>query len=608
MSAQGNKLWRLLVLFRGEIAARRAALLLTFLLILLEVGAQLLLPWPLKVIVDQVVRRRPPGPVVQSLLGPLATDSGRLLAAMIAAMLALALVSAGLEYLTQARLVRLGQKLVFAIRRRTYGHLQRLSFAFHSRQQVGDLTSRVTSDIGALQDLFTSGARSLASNALLLLGMLSVMAMIDARFTLAALAVVPALGWLLLRFKPRVKVAARQAKRREKQMASLAQETLVSFKVVQAFAAEEYEDRRFAAQGQHAMAARVEAGVLQAGFAPAVDLILACGTALVVALGARRAAQGELSIGVLLVLLTYLKSMYSPIKQLAKGAGQLTSAAVSSELIVEILESEEQVREKPQARPAPRFKGLVELEQVSFGYAPGRPALHEVSLRLEPGEHCVIVGATGAGKSTLVSLLPRFIDPDRGRVLLDGLDVRELTLRSLREQIALVLQEPMLMRLSVRDNIAYARDEVALEQVVAAARAAHAHEFVARLPDGYQTLLEERGDNFSGGQRQRLALARAFLRDAPLLILDEPTAGLDLASERMVLDAIARLTRGRTCLTIAHRLSTIERADRVVLLDSGRIVDQGSHAQLLSRSPLYQTLYRLQLAAPPPDPAPASAG
>jgi ABC-type multidrug transport system fused ATPase/permease subunit len=601
--AAENKLIRLLTLFRPELLSQRRAASAALALVLLQVGVELLAPWPLKVIVDQVVRGRAAKGFWGALLGPLAGSRTALLWSMLAAMVLLAVANALLEFLAQAKLVRIGQQILFAIRRRTYGHLQRLSFAFHTRQQVGDLSARVTSDINSLQDLFTTGARNLVTNTLLLAGMLSVMALMDWRFTLAALAVVPGLAWLVLRFKPKVKNAARAAKKREKEMASLAQETLVSFRLVQACAAEEFEDRRFENQGSQAMRARVEAGVLQARFAPAVDLVLAAGTALTVGL----AVHGEeISVGMLLVLLAYLKSMYAPIKQLAKGAGQLSGASIASELVVELLETDDAVRDRPGARPAPKLAGRVELDRVSYAYPGGRAALHEVSLTLEPGEHCVIVGSTGAGKSTLVSLLPRFVDPDQGAVRLDGVDVREWTLRSLREQIAIVLQDAMLFRMSVRENIAYAREGATLEEIVAAAQAAHAHEFIVQLPQGYDTPLDERGGNLSGGQRQRLTLARAFLRRAPLLILDEPTTGLDLASERLVLQALEELTRGRTTVTIAHRLSTIERADKVVLLDAGRVADVGTHAQLLRRNPSYQALYRLQLAEPPPEPSPAA--
>jgi ABC-type multidrug transport system fused ATPase/permease subunit len=486
--------------------------------------------------------------------------------------------------------VWIGQAFVLTIRQRVYGHLQRLSFAFHTRQAVGDLTARVTSDVGALQDLFVSGLKSLVTNVLLVVGMLAVMVAIDWQFTLAAAAVLPALGWLVLRFRPRVKRAAREAKRRERAMASLAQETLVSYRVVQAFGAEDFEDRRFASEGSQAMAARVQAGVLQARFAPSVGLTLAAGTALVVGIGAERALAHEISIGTLLVFLTYVKSMYAPMKQLAKASGQLATATVASELVVELLETDARVPERADARPAPRLRGEIELERVSFAYAEGRPALADVSLRISPGQRCVVVGATGAGKSTLASLVPRFLDPDLGVVRVDGVDVRELTLRSLRAQIAVVLQDAMLFRMTIRENIAYAMPEATEAQIVAAAKAAHAHEFVERLPDGYDTLVDERGGNLSGGQRQRLALARAFLRDAPILVLDEPTTGLDAASEALVLEAVERLARGRTTLTIAHRLATIERADLVVVLERGRIVDEGTHAALLARSARYRAL------------------
>ncbi len=606
MATEGDagrgKLVRLVRLFAPELRRQRRALAGAAAVLLAEVVTALAAPWPLKVIVDEVIKRKPLHGPAAALLGPLSGSPRAALWTMVAAIVVIAAANAALEYQAQAMLVRVGQTFVLAVRQRVYAHLQRLSFAFHTRQAVGDLTSRVTTDINALQDLFATGLKSLVTNVLLVVGMLGVMVALDWRFTLAAAAVLPALAWLVLRFRPRVKRATREAKRRERAMASLAQETLVSFRVVQAFGAEEFEDRRFAAQGTRAMAARVEAGVLQARFAPAVELVLAGGMALVVAVGATLALAHEVTVGVLLVFLTYVKSMYAPVKQLAKASGQLASASVASELLVELLETDARVTERPDARPAPPFRGAVEIDRVTFAYGPGRPALEDVSLSLAPGQRCVIVGPTGAGKSTLASLLPRFVDPDRGTVRIDGVDVRELTLRSLRAQIAVVLQEAMLFRMTVRDNIAYAMPEATDAQVVAAARAAHAHEFVERLPDGYDTLLDERGGNLSGGQRQRLTLARAFLRDAPILLLDEPTTGLDLASEALVLDALDRLARGRTTLTIAHRLATIERADVVVVVEGGRIAARGTHAELLARSPRYRELCRLQTSEPPAGP------
>ncbi|MBI5549409.1 MAG: ABC transporter ATP-binding protein [Deltaproteobacteria bacterium] len=594
----GDPLAKLLWTFRREIGAQRGRLTLAGLLVISQVAAELILPWPLKVVVDNVIRGKPlTGPLAQA-LGPVAGQPYRLLAAMLCAIVLLAIANALLEYRGTSQLVRVGQALVLAIRQRVYAHLQRLSFAFHTRQPVGDLTARVTTDVNALQELFASGLRHLAANGLVLLGMLAVMLYVDWRFTFAALAVLPALGWLILRFKPRVKRATRAAKRKEREMASLAQETLVSYRVVQAFSAEDFEDQRFAAQGELAMAARVEAGVLQARFAPSVELTLALGTAAAVGLGAWRSLEGTLSVGTLLVFLSYLKSMYSPMKQLAKAGTQLANASVSAELVLELLEAEERPAERRDARPAPRFRGELGFDHVGFSYRPGAVALADVSLAIAPGQHCVIVGRTGAGKSTLVSLLPRFADPQAGAVLIDGLDVRSFTLRSLREQIAVVPQEAMLFRMSVQANIAYARPGASREQVLAAARAANAHEFIVQLAHSYDTVLDERGGNLSGGQRQRLTLARAFLRDAPILLLDEPTTGLDLASEALVLEALERLRRGRTTLTIAHRLATIERADLIAVLDAGRLVDSGTHAELVGRCRLYRDLYEKHSTAP----------
>ena len=591
-TAPRSKLLRLLLIFRPEVGRRRGTFAAILAVLLAQIGTELLVPWPLKVVVDNVIRQKPLHGPFGELLLPFAATPRSLLGAMVLAIVLIAAANALLEYAAQAMLVRTGQSLIHTIRQRLYAHLQRLSFAFHTRQSVGDLTSRITSDINALQDLFVSGFRNILSNGLLLAGMVGVMLLLDWTFTLVALSVLPALLYLVFRYKPRVKQATRAAKKKEREMSSLAQETLVSFRVVQAFAAEDYEEKRFEAHGSEAMAAKVEAGVLQARFAPSIDLTLSAGTALVVGVGALKVFDGELSIGILLVFLAYLKEMYAPMKALAKAAGQLTSAAVSSELVVELLETAAGVEEREGATVAPRFQGAIAFEGIRFSY--GRddlPVLRDLSFELRPGQRCVMVGPTGAGKSTLVSLLPRFADPQRGVVRIDGHDIRDFTLKSLREQIAIVLQEAMLFHMTVRENIAYAMEGATEEQVIAAAVAANAHEFIVRLPQGYDTVIDERGGNLSGGQRQRITLARAFLRDAPILVLDEPTTGLDLASEALVLDAIERLTRGRTTLTIAHRLSTIESADVILVLADGQLLDRGTHRELMARSPRYRQLY-----------------
>lgn len=594
--ARQDKLLQLLRHFRGDLWKQRGPIFAAIAALVAQTLVELLVPWPLKVVIDNVLREKPLEGRFGSLLSELLPSPTSLLWVMVAATVLIGALNATLEYLAHRLLLTNGQRMGLEIRKKVYSQLQRLSFAFHTRQSVGDLTARVTSDVNSLQDLFIGWLKNVISNGLLLIGMFAVMLAIDARFTLVALSVMPVLLYLVFVYRPKVKKASKTAKRKEREIASLTQETLVSFRVVQAFAAEEYEDRRFAHRGAEAMRARLRAGVLAARFSPAVDVTLAAGTALVVGIGALEVFKGELSVGLLLVFLSYLKSMYAPMKALAKSSGQLANAGIAAELLLDILDAGKTIEERPDAEIAPTFRGDLQLEGVRFGYGPDRAVLEDINLSVRAGQHCVIVGPTGAGKSTLISLLPRFIDPDQGCVRIDGKDVKGFTLRSLRENIAIVLQEALLFRMTVRENIAYGLEDATDEEIVAAARAANAHEFIVRLPEGYDTLIDERGNNLSGGQRQRLTLARAFLRDAPILLLDEPTTGLDLASETLVLDAIERLTRGRTTLTIAHRLSTIERADLVVVMEDGRIVDSGSHRELVARNPRYRELYQLQIA------------
>ncbi len=594
--ARQDKLLQLLKHFRSDLGQQRGPIGLAVLLLVTHTAVELLVPWPLKVVVDNVLREKPLEGVVGTWLGEQLPSPKSLLWVMVCATVLIGALNAILDYLAQRLLLANGQRMGLEIRKKVYSQLQRLSFAFHTRTSVGDLTARVTSDVNTLQDLFVGWVKNVVSNGLLLIGMFSVMLVLDWKFTLVSLSVMPILLYLVLVYRPKVKKASKAAKRKEREIASLTQETLVSFRVVQAFAAEEYEDRRFATRGTEAMRARLKAGVLAARFSPAVDVTLAAGTALVVGLGALKVFEGELSVGLLLVFLAYLKAMYQPMKALAKSSGQLANAGIASELLLEILEEGQSIEERPDAVPAPRFEGDLQLQDVTFSYGGERRVLENVCLNVRAGQHCVIVGPTGAGKSTLISLLPRFIDPEQGAVRIDGRDVKEFTLKSLRENIAIVLQEAILFRMSVRDNIAYGLDDVTEEQILAAATAANAHEFISRQPEAYDTMLAERGGHLSGGQRQRITLARAFLRNAPILLLDEPTTGLDLASETLVLEAIERLTAGRTTLTIAHRLSTIERADVIVVVEDGRVLDSGTHAELVARSARYRELYLLQIA------------
>jgi ATP-binding cassette, subfamily B, bacterial len=548
-------------------------------------------PWPLKVIVDNVLRGRP-------IDLPLVDGLGRtaLLNVAIAALIAIVLVNALCTYLGTYLMESSGIRMVADLREALFARLQRHSLRFHSSQRTGDLITRVMSDITRIQDMLIQSFSVLVPNVTMLVGMMIVMFWIDWAFTLLALAVGPPLMLVVIRYKGRIKGASRRARTLEGRLAAQTGETLGAVRVVQAFTREDFEDERFSRQSSNTLAANLEATRLQARFTPLIDVLAGVGTAVVLLVGAHRVLSGDLTLGLLLVFLSYVGSLYKPMRQLSKLTYVSARAAASAERVAEIMDAEPDVRDRPGARPAPRLRGGVRLEDVEFAYVDGRPVLHDVSLDVEPDQVVAVVGPTGAGKSTLVSLIPRFFDPQRGRVLVDGLDVRSLQLATLRAQIAIVPQEPLLFEGTIFENIAYGRSDATEREVMAAARAALVDEFVRRLPDGYETMLGERGASLSGGERQRISIARALVRDAPILILDEPTSALDPTSERLLMDALATLLEGRTAFVIAHRMSTIASADQVIVVDAGRIVERGTHAELVQLDGgLYRTYLELQL-------------
>ncbi len=550
---------------------------------------QLLRPWPLKLIFDAILV---PGQSADSLaaLPWLAGDTDLLLALCALGILGIAVLTGLFGYGHTYLLNGVGQRMLAAVRRQVYHHVQRLSHSFHDEHRSGDLLLRLTSDIRTLRELLLGAVLFVSERGLYVLGMAAIMLWMDWQLALLALAVLPPLAWLTRRFATRIRGASRSQRQREGQIASVIGERIAAIKLVQAFAREPYEATRFRDQEQATLEAGLQASRLEANLSRVIEVLLAVGTCAVVWFGVVRVQSGALTPGDLLVFIAYLKAMHKPVRKTAAFTSRLAKVGASAERLTAVMDTAPEVSDAPDAITAPALRGAIRFEAVGFRYANGTPALADVSLCVAPGEHLAIVGASGAGKSTLGSLLLRFYDPHEGRILIDGQDIRRYTLSSLRAQIATVLQESWLFSASIRENIAYGKLDASDEEIVRAARRADAHEFIRRLEQGYDAMVGEHGKTLSGGQRQRVAIARAMVRDAPILILDEPLSGLDLASRRNVRAALARLTAGRTTLHITHDAACAAEADRVLYMDGGRIAGLGAHRELLEHNPAYRRL------------------
>lgn len=563
--------------------------------------ANLLEPWPLKWVLDNVLKH-------QALKGVLATllhagghnyDRHRVLVFACVAVLAIAVMDAICTYVQKLVTTTVGQWVTHDLRRSLYAHIQRLSLAYHDQKRTGDLISRVTDDIDTVQSFVTGDLLVACVNVITLFGMVGVMFWVNWQFTLVALSIAPVLAAIVFTYTRRIKRASRAMRKSQGQIVSVVQEVLTSIRTVKAFARESYEIRRLEQESLASVEIAMRARSLKAKLQPAVQVVVAVGTCLVLWFGARLALAGVIDSGTLVVFVMYLSKMYKPMQQLSQMSDDYGRAAVGYERIQEVFDTRSDVADLPGARPAPRFKGRIDFQHVSFCYSPEQPILEDVSLHIEAGELAALVGPTGAGKTTIVSLIARFYDPTSGTVKIDGTDVRRYRQATVRQQMAFVLQETLLFHGSVWQNIAYGRPEASQRDIVRAAELANAMEFIDKLPAGMDTLVGERGVTLSGGQRQRIAIARAIIRDSPILILDEPSSGLDAASEKLVFEALDRLMKGRTAIVIAHRLATIRQADTIYVVKDGRIPEHGSHEQLLKHDGLYAELYHLQFDPEP---------
>ena len=553
-------------------------------------AASLLQPWPLALMVDTVLGNKP----LPSLLGFLeGVDRYTLLMIAVGAGVLVTGLQSGFGVIDDYVNTKLGQSMVLHLRTDLFEHAQRLSLAYHDKKRTGHLMYQINQQASALGKVTTS-IPPLFQSVLTVVGMFAITYRIDHTLALLSLTVVPCIycsaGYYTRRIEPEV----RRVRTLEGQSLAIVYEAMAMLRVIAAFGRERYEHTRFRRHAEQALDARVRLTVRQTMFSLAVTVITAMGTALVLGVGAHTVLGREMTAGELLVVMGYVSAIYKPLEQISQIVSGLQEQFMTMRGSIDLLETPHDIKERPDAKALSCAAGRITFKDVTFYYAKGRTALKHVSFDVAPGQRVAIVGPTGAGKSTLLNLIPRFYDARKGRVLLDGTDVRDVTLDSLRAQVSIVLQEPLLFSASIEDNIRYGRLDATTEEVIEAARAANVHDFIERLPEGYETKLGERGAQLSGGERQRISVARAFLKDAPILILDEPTSSIDSKTEAVILEALDRLAEGRTTFMVAHRLSTVGDAHLILVVKNGEIVEQGGHDELMAESGLYREMWDAQ--------------
>jgi ATP-binding cassette subfamily B protein/subfamily B ATP-binding cassette protein MsbA len=586
-SATGSRwgvYWRALRYFRphaGTVSVAAA-------FVLLAIGTNLLKPWPLKYVVDGVLGKAGAGS------GSAGYHDARVLGLWCAAMVGLHLAWGGFNLVNNYLLVKIGLRALARLRCDLFAHLQRLSLKFHDARSSADSMYRVSYDAQAIQSIFNRGFSGLFSIAVTFVATVAVMLRMDWRLTLLALGIAPVLAFAIWFYADRIRRQSTEISERESALSARAQEGLAGIRIIHAFGREDFELGRFEEQCLHSLRANLRLTFSHVSSALVVGTLMAAGTAAMTYFGARQVMSGALTVGELLVFISYLAMLYEPLQSLSYTAWALEGAAAGAQRVFEVLDTREDVADRPGAKDLASARGGVAFEGVSFGYDPARLILRGVSLRVEEGQSVAFVGTTGAGKTTLLSLVPRFYDPAEGTVRVGGHDVRNLRKRSLRARVGLVLQDTMLLAGTVRDNIRYGRLEATDAEVERAARLARVHEFAAGLPRGYDTEVGERGVRFSVGQRQRIGIARAFLKDAPILLLDEPTSALDPETEAAIMETLRELMRGRTTLVVTHRIATVHAFDRVFVLDGGKVAEEGPGAELLARGGVYARLYRAQ--------------
>jgi subfamily B ATP-binding cassette protein MsbA len=560
---------------------------------LVETLASLATPWPLKIVIDYSIgHRRIPG-WAATLVGPaMASDAAALALIAAAVMVVIAITGGVASYVDNYYTESVGQWVANDLRLRIYDHLESLSFRYYDTHETGALLSTMTDDVATVQDFVSSNALDILVDVTTVVGLLGVMFWLDWHFALIVVAITPVLLLAIARFRGAVKAATRERRRRESDVVAVVQSGLASVRTIQALGAQEIEEARLGEASRTAVASALYARRIKSLLSPFISVVVALCTAIVLWRGTDLALAGATTVGSLTVFLAYLARFFKPVQDLGKMTNAVAQTHVALERIVDLLDIDMVVQERAGAVEPRAFRGLIEFERVAFAYRPDAPVLRDITVSIRPGTFVGVVGPTGSGKSTVANLIPRFYDPSAGHILIDGTDIRDYTLRGLRRQIAFVMQETVLFTGTIRDNIAYGRHDVTDEHIMMAAKLANADEFIARMPGGYDAQVGERGATLSGGQRQRIGIARAFIRNAPILILDEPTASLDSGSEQLVMDGLRRLMSGRTVIMITHRLNTLSHADEIVVVHGGVVAERGTHADLLTRDGTYASLYR----------------
>ena len=595
-------IWSLLKPYRSSLVIILAAMLV-------QTAMSVATPWPLKIILDNVVGEHKLPPWLDDFLRPFMTSGAKMQIAAAAAIatILIALLGAAASYFANYYTTSVGQWVANDLRLRTYHHLQQLSLNYYNTHEMGTLLSTITADVQTIQNFASSSTLGILVDMFTIVAMLVIMFWLNWDFTMIAVGVTPFMLLMVSRFKKAVKKATREVRKQQSNVVAVVQQGLESMRVVKAFGRQDLEQEELSEVSKATVEAALKARRVKALLSPIVTVTVSLCSAFVLWRSSSLILKGTMTAGALTVFLSYLAKFFKPVQDLATMTNTIAQTAVGVERVRAILEANDMIEERGDAREPQPLKGEIKFENVAFAYNKDAPVLTDVNFEIKAGQMVGVVGPTGGGKSTIVSLIPRFYDPSAGKVSVDGVDIRDYKIHGLRNQIAYVLQETVLFRGTVAENIAYGRGSATRDEIVEAAKLANADEFIAKMPQGYDTMVGDRGDTLSGGQRQRIGIARALIRNNPILILDEPTAALDTESEQLVMEALERLMKGRTVITIAHRLSTIRNSDKIVVLKGGVVAEEGTHDELMAKSGVYAELYHIQFDKPPAEAAAATA-